>query len=186
MLAVINRHADDLELPSNVDNVKLLTAMAMVESDGGRNLQPNFERAFYKGGHYWNTHLTELRAKWKSRADPKMRTWSGRAMACSWGPWQILYVTAEELGYWGPPWALTDADVCLTWAIRLINKRLAPKLPARLEELQIVSKIADGYNSGSFRDRYVPHDYIDKVLKYYKTDASSGELISLGPLANFG
>lgn len=185
MKQIIAEQVDHLQLPPEVNRPRLLAALAMVESNGGRNLQPNFEPSFYKGGYYWNPHLNYLRAKWGARSDPRMRQWSKQAMACSWGPWQILYVTAEELGYKGPPWALTDPSTCLGWAIKLINKRLASKLAGPLTEMGVVERIADGYNSGSFRDKFVPHSYIKKILGYYEDEDVLEKLLDLKSFCAF-
>lgn len=186
MQNLIDRQADRLLVPQRVNARKLLAALAMVESAGGRNLQPNFEPAFWKEGKYWNAHLAGLAGDWSHHADPVMAPFIERCVACSWGPWQILYVTAEELGYWGPPWALVSPELSLTWGIRLINKRIIPKLTMNAPEQQLVSEIADGYNSGNPRDNLVPTNYINLVLTHYNNPNVGAELADLGKFGNFG
>ena len=181
----IERHADDLILPTTVDKRRLLAALAVVESGGGKNLQPNFEPAFWIGGKFWNPTLAEYCARWESRSDLEMRPWCGKAIACSWGPWQILYVTAAELGYQGPPWALTDPDVCLSWAVRLINRRIAPKILSYLSDIEVVSMVGDGYNSGSATDKFIPVDYCKKLLAAYSDKDVAGKLVFLGDQSDF-
>jgi hypothetical protein len=171
MKLLIARQAGELTIPGDkVDKCRLLGALAMVESGGGHNWQPNFEPAFYVGGRYWNDYLAELVNRWGQGADPEMKPWCEKAVACSWGPWQILYVTAEELGYDGPPWGLTAPAVCLEYAIRLLNRRVIPKVQAETEH-GFVAQIADGYNTGNPRDGNVPTRYITKVLRWYDNPA---------------
>lgn len=176
MLQVIARHEADLEIPTSVDRTAFLAALAMQESGGGRNWQPNFESAFWEGGAYWNKTLAGYRDRWREKADPEMREWCGKAIACSWGPWQVLYVTAAELGFQGPPWALVDPDLCLEWAITLINKRLAKRLPEGLSGPAIVGLLADGYNSGTFLDTHAPLKYIQAIRAFYSDPSTPQKL----------
>jgi len=179
MLKVIARHEADLQTPSVLDRTRFLAALATVESSGGRNWQPNFEAGFWEGGLYWNVALAAYRDRWRKAADPEMAEWCGKAIACSWGPWQLLYVTAAELGYEGPPWGLSDADVCLKWVVALINKRLVPRLQAPLTDLGAVGMLADGYNSGTFLDTHVPFAYVQKVRAAYLDPGTLSRLSSL-------
>lgn len=181
MDTVIERHVDDLAIPTKVKGRLLLGAIAMMESHGGRNWQPNFEPAFWRGGRYWGDAQKARADTWGQQGDPVMEAFTRRAVACSWGPWQILYTTADELGYQGPPWGLTDPDTCLHWAIQLINRRIAPGLDNSLEVSIIVRKLADGYNSGSHKDRNVPHRYIQDVWTLY----SNPDQINLAILQDF-
>jgi hypothetical protein len=169
-----------LELdPTRVDRERLLGALAVVESAGGRNWQPNFEPAFWRDGRYWNAHLAELQNRWGQGADPEMRPWCEKAVACSWGPWQVLYVVAEELGYDGPPWGLTAPAVCLEYAIRLINRRIAPKVLADTPH-GIVVQVAGRYNAGGNWQSPVAAAYIKKVLRWYdEPDLMTGKLAVL-------
>ena len=168
MRRLIARYGSSIDADSNkLDRERLLGAIAMVESAGGRNWQPNFEPAFYIGGAYWNDHLAELVNKWQLQADQVLKEACGRLVAASFGPWQVLYVTAEELGYSGPPWGLGHPSVCLTYAIKLINKRILPKCTAE-DEKGLVAQIADGYNSGHPTKGVPPADYITKVWRFYQ------------------
>ena len=99
------------------------------------------------GGKYYNQRLYAI---------------YGSDAAASWGPMQIMYVTATELGFNGNPSDLSDPEVCMYWATTLINKRILGRGARTIEQ------IADAYNSGSFKDNVIPEDYINSVINYYK------------------
>ena len=181
MKTLIARLAPTLDLgDDSIDNGRLLAAISIVESNGGRNRQPNFEPAFYVGGRYWNAHLAELVNQWEQASDVKMRPWCGRAVACSWSPWQILYITAEELGFNGAPWELSHPATGLHYAIRLINKRIVPRL-VHGDTMDTLAQIAGRYNAGS--NWRMAKRYVAKVTAHYTSDDSPlNRLIELGDI----
>lgn len=142
--------AGKLNLPPGIDGVSLLRALAMKESTYGANTRPRREKAYLPGGRYFNEDQAKRYAQ------------HGRAAACSYGSFQILYPTACELGFSGVPSQLGDDRVGIVWAVELLNRRILKR-----DKAQTVEQIADGYNSGTHRDGRVPGSYIQEVKKYY-------------------
>jgi len=161
--------------PCPVNRDRLLAALCMQESNGGRNRQPNWEPSFSKGGAYFSE---SLHARTVAHADPVLRDLLGLLAASSFGPFQVMYPVACELGFSGLPWELADPRINILFAIRYINVRCIPKLRAR-DEMGLVEQVADGYNSGNPVDRRVPRVYIDSVMSHYRRADLFGHLEDL-------
>lgn len=132
-----------------IDPVKLLIAVASVESSGGvRALASLHERAYCYGGKYHNDKVAGLSRIY------------GCCVHSSWGPWQILYVTASEHGYYGDPVELRKPSVSVPYVVAVMNHRMIE--PVKLEN------IFDAWNSGNARDNNVPHEYIQKAMAAYQ------------------
>lgn len=148
---LIQKHASKLNLQnSNVDPAVLLAALAFCESSFGKNTTPRVEPAYLPGGRYFQAkHVQQAYKKY------------GQAAAASYGPWQVLYITALELGFTGSPQELAEPETNLEYAIKYINQRILRR------GAKTVAQIADGYNSGNFNDSNVPHSYIRKLVRAY-------------------
>lgn len=149
----IQEQAGSLHAPPGLDPALLLLALCAVESSGGFNNQRRVEPAYRPGGRYCDQALYDQ---------------YGDDAAASWGPLQVMYVTAHELGYQGTPSELGEPSEGVRMAVKLINRRIVGRGAATLEQ------IADAYNSGSFRDRIVPQEYILKVRQAYDSLAGDG------------
>jgi hypothetical protein len=151
-LAAIHAHAHELHVAlivdSRLDPARVLAAIAHNESRYGANNVPRHEPAFDAGGRY---------------ADRAALEKYGREAACSWGPWQVMYVTAKELGYKGAPKELADPEVSLPFAIKLVNERLIERQGAKS-----LAEIAVGYNSGSIHGDAVK-GYAGNCLMAYES-----------------
>src|SRR5574342_570309 len=138
-----------------VDGERLLLAICGVESSFGLTCGLRVEPAYSPGGLYYN----------RSPVIQKGYLQYGHAACGSWGPLQLLYPTACELGFTGLPWDLYGGEA-LPWTIKLLNTRILPKVSG--DEKTAVGLIADGYNSGNPRDANIPQAYMDRVWFYYK------------------
>lgn len=149
--------------PSGLDAGALLDAIRYVETAGGN--WPRLEPAWMpEGAVVWaqgrrvvgtGRQLTEIAlARWHQ--------WGPQA-AASWGPWQLLYHTAADLGYDWPPFLLHDEDVSYRWVLKRLAQ-ITERGAATLEE------IADAWNSGTHRDGIVPETYIQKVRDAYQRE----------------
>jgi hypothetical protein len=147
----LKEYAPSLRAPEGIDPLRLLRALCLVETSGGINNLPKHEPAYDAGGRWFqkSARLQEDYARY------------GRAVACSWGPMQIMYNTARELGYEGPPWYLADPDAGVRVAVEYLNRRVFP-------QAQNLRDIADAYNSGSCRDSIVPGQYIEAICDAYE------------------
>lgn len=153
----IFEHAELLDLPGNLgrfDPYQILAAFAHNESYYGRYNKPRVERVYSPGGYYF-LRAEHVRLGWQRYGDDA---------AASWGSFQLLWVVAFELGFRGAPDELADDFVGLPWAIKLLNRRIVGRGARTLAEM------ADAYNSGSFKDQNVPHEYIRRFLAAYESD----------------
>jgi len=142
-----------IDIGSKIDPGRILWAIANVESTYGKqNDATHHEGAYHYGGHYYKRSriVREQSQKW------------GCLAHSSFGSFQILFITAYELGFRGDPIELRDPDISLRYVVKLINRRVLDKLS---DEKPI--DIFDAYNSGTPRDRIVPEQYIDKALIFY-------------------
>ena len=150
---LIIKKCENIELPKDIptlNRIALLQALAVKESTYGHNNNPRHEPAYYIGGKYFKVpHVRTLYEKF------------GKNASCSWGPFQIIFVTAYELGYRGTPKMLESPNLNIQWAIIYINKRIMKFHPTSVEQ------IFDAYNSGSFKDSFVPKEYINEAMEYY-------------------
>lgn len=136
------------EVP-HIENDLFLLALSGVETTFGTNNKPRFERAYSPEGKYGTSdqmkHLYPL---------------YGTDACCSYGPWQILFVTAYSLGYRGLPIDLEFASTSLVWTIKFLNKWIS-------EGADTLEKLADCWNSGTYRDLNIPYPYIDRLKLIY-------------------
>lgn len=135
-----------------VDGARLLWAISGCESDFGRQREfVRAEPAYLPGGKYFGTQALA----------PHWHRW-GVLASSSFGSFQILFVTAYELGFRGHPIDLQQDEIGAKWATRLITDRLIGRQGAAT-----LAKVLDGYNSGTHRDGHVPAGYVAKGIRYY-------------------
>jgi len=149
---LIARWAPKLNVPSDIDAPSLLWAVYFSEKYNKKNRVPRFEPAYAPGGYYYD-HSSEVRREYEM--------WEESA-CCSYSNFQILYIVARELGYQGPPLGLDRDSVAIEFVVKYINQRIFGR------GAKTVEQVADGYNSGSFKDGYQPVKYIQKFLKHYQ------------------
>lgn len=153
IVKLVKQHAPTLEpMPPTIDGEASLWGIYHCEKYDQYNTEPRFEAAYAPGGYYYE-HSIEVRARW---------TQWGRDSACSYSNFQILYNTACELGYIGPPKALDKDGLALPYVCLYIRRRIIDRGATKPEQ------IADAYNSGSFSDQHIPGAYIRKFMKYYE------------------
>jgi hypothetical protein len=123
----------------------LLRAIADVESSYGQNSNPRHEPAYCHGGKYYHVVLTKL---------------YGCAAHSSYGPWQVIYPTAYELGFFGAPEELANPETNCLYAVRYLNARAA--------KATTLEQLARCYNGGNIHAKAVPQSYIDKLTAAYR------------------
>jgi len=180
MKLLIAREAQFLALPATVSRERLLAALAMVESAGGRDRRFRFEGAYYVDGFYFkrSPEMQERYNRWQLGIQKSMLEVAGRLTACSFGPWQVLYTVAAELGFDGPPWELADPKVNLHFAIKLINQRHAHHVQEMGEE-QAVTLLARAYNAGSVKSKTIPEKYMSRAWANYSDPELFEKLVVL-------
>lgn len=161
ILNAIEAHAPGLNCPAGLDARAVLAAITYPETNWGRRYKAAlFEQAYYRGGKFYKDHVKTLVQEYESLA------------ACSWGPWQILFVAARETGYQGDPWGLVDPATSCAAVVTLLNKRCfntwaAAPDPALVEPAATIAQVGDMWNSGSWRDRFVPGEYVATITEGY-------------------
>lgn len=91
-------------------DVKLLWALNRQEASGKSHIHARYEPGFYKRYIRGKAKYAALEARY-----------GGRAVASSYGPWQIMYLTAYEMGYRGKPEDLGKAEVSLPYVLKYLN-----------------------------------------------------------------
>jgi hypothetical protein len=150
ILSAIDDVAPDLNAPSGVSRKAVLAAICGVETSWGHRMHAGlFEPAYYRGGRYFRApHVMQAVAQFESLA------------SCSFGPWQMLYIAAIEFGFTGTPCELIEPSTCAPLVVKYLNKRTShPTKP---------TDYADAWNSGTNRDDYIPHGYLDKFTVCYQ------------------
>jgi hypothetical protein len=164
---------------------RLLAALCMQESTGWKDRRPNFEPAFYLGGKFASAPLIN---HWQTGVEPELHEAMGKLAASSFGPWQLMFPVAVELGFQGHPCELADPYVNIEFAIRYINSRCLDKGlkpdddetgDGQITADDLVMQIADAFNSGTHLDRFKPLDYMQRVLVHYRTTTLFDDLAAL-------
>ncbi len=138
-----------------VSGGRLLLTLSGLESNFGTLRDfVRYEKGYAPGGKYYNDSET-LRAEFRHYG----------CLACSsYGAFQIMYLTALELGFKGHPIDLQKDKVCCLWATQLIVKRFIGRFHAKT-----LRDVLDAYNSGNHVDKYIPTLYINKGFVLYDT-----------------
>jgi hypothetical protein len=153
LLILAEAHSKDLVLGENISAFHFLCALMQVESSFGTNNVPRFEHGYSRMGLAFrrSTLLREGYAKW------------GDLCAMSFGPTQILWIVAHELGFQGHPCELWDAHISLHYTCLLLRKNKA----AGADTLR---KLAATYNAGlgaiKGKDHW-PSQYVSKFEAAY-------------------
>jgi hypothetical protein len=152
---VIAAHAYDLHVDKSIISPRaILKAIAHCETDyGARSYATLHEPAYCYGGLYYKASedLRHASTLWGCQAHS------------SYGPWQVLYIVAYELGFRDDPILLREAHTSIDFVIRVLNRRVADRLADERPE-----DFFDAWNSGNPRDKIIPADYIQKALSFYK------------------
>ena len=148
--------------PNAINPRALVRALAEVESSFGTNCAPRHERAYDLRGklHDANTPGGEALRGFR-------RVWGAWA-ACSYGPWQVMYAVARELGFNVTPVELAE-NIGLNGMVAsaLLRKRIFREVPTGSDRERCLEIIGDSYNTGNSRDANIPSDYIEKLKAAY-------------------
>ena len=128
---------------------KILWALNMVEASGKpkakSRFEPNFYNKYLKGKKNW----MEMEKKF------------GReAISSSYGPWQIMFPTAVEMGYKGRPEDLHDPKVSLPYVQKYLTK-------IQDKHGSDPKKVLSAYNAGIGGVGSNP-DYTEKAFRFYQ------------------
>jgi hypothetical protein len=159
--AAVTHWAPQLRCAPPLSAVGLLRAICENETEGGaRWCAPLHESGYCYGGPYYKGDGPGGRP-----GDDVLRNLT-RAWGCSahesWGPWQVLFITAYEHGYRGDPVGLRDPMRSAEYVVKILNRRLFDRLGgATLEDA------LDAWNTGQARDGKVNPEYVADGLAAY-------------------
>lgn len=136
------------------DDRKILWALNQQEASGRSSVEPRHEPAFYE---------RYLRGNGLFRA-AEMK-YGAKAISSSYGPWQIMYTTAVDMGYRGNPQDLSDPSVSLPYVLRYIDK-----LRERFDG--DIQKVISAYNAGPGGVGTNPK-YTNRVMSFYQKAPST-------------
>lgn len=152
----IEHWAPTLRAPDTVSRTAVMRAICDMETGGGARWSATLhEKAYCYGGRYYDdpiggAELRRLSIPW------------GCLAHSSFGPWQILFITARENGFLDDPVRLRDPMISAEYLAKILNRRLFDKIPDATSE-----DAFDAWNSGRARDGIVPADYIKKAQGKY-------------------
>lgn len=140
----------------NVNAVAVLRAIAEMETNGGARWGATLhESAYCYGGSYYKAQtpggqgLRDLSVPWGCLAHQ------------SFGPWQVLFVTAWENGFRGDPVALRDPAVSAPVVVAILNRRVGDTSSAPQPE-----DFFRAWNGGNLASA-AAQPYADKALQHY-------------------
>ena len=148
---IIKEWAPKLRVPDTLNGEAILWAIYNCEKYTPTNPKPRFEPSYAPGG-VWYELAQAVRDEWAQY---------GEAAACSYSNFQIMYPTAVELGYIGPPQTLDRDALAIAFVVRYLNIRVFAQGAKTPEE------VADAYNSGTFKDSVKPESYMKSFRFYY-------------------
>ena len=111
---IVKSLCSNLIIPQGEDKFAFLWAMCGMETSYGIKNRMRYEGAYAPGGRYYFN---------SEKQRELYKTW-GVPACCSHGVTQIMYITAIEFGYNGPPYDLIDARVSLPITIKILNEAL--------------------------------------------------------------
>lgn len=152
---LIDEHAPGLIDNGIIDRRILLHAIADVESSHGEHWTASRHEPSYCYGSilYKGPNGMDLREQ--------SQQWGCLAHS-SFGSFQIMFITAFEMGFRGDPIALRNDAVGLPYVVNLINRRILGKHP-RIT----VDPFARMYNSGRPEVSKSTDDYAEKFVAAY-------------------
>jgi len=159
--AIMQQAPGITNISSTINKPALLCAIADNESSFGDDCNPRLEASYIRGSvrKYLGIDPTGRHGKWYE-AEP-WEAW-GILSAMSHGPTQIMGTVLWGLGYKDNPAYLGEdvgVQVAVQYTVAYIN--------ARANGAQTVEQVADAYNSGSYKDRFVPQAYVNAFKQNY-------------------
>lgn len=143
-----------------VDPQIFLAAFSLNESSGGYNNKAAFEKAYAPGGKYCKGKQLDLCNQY------------GRAASCSYSSFQLMFICFYEMGFAPTPLQAANDEYALPAVIKFFNKRIFKNGTAN--DVNFLCLAGDAYNSGNWKDRNVPQEYIKRLLKHYHMAIASG------------
>ncbi len=152
VLAACQKYGPLLLVPSDLDGIRVMAAIAQVESTMGMNCGPRFEEAYFDGGKFCGPEQKHLNDEF------------GYDAASSFGPWQLMFINCP--GY-TPDELKKDLNCCARAFVAHFNNYVIRGKGAKtLEEIGMV------WNGGHIFTGMIPmgvEHYCMDLEQAYKT-----------------
>lgn len=145
---LIRARSNGLKNLGKINGEALLCAVLYCESKMGKKAEPRQEPAYMPSGSMFTKEF--VRSAYEDY---------GEDAASSYGPWQVPYLVARQLGFKDEPSKLADPETNIEFVIEFLNQRCN-------HGPITISQIADCY-SKNYIDRKVPHTYIRRFIQAY-------------------
>ena len=160
--AAIAHEAPLLHTGPGANAVALLRALCQQESSGGARWPATLhEQGYCYGGPYYTGDGPGGRPG-DDVLREQTRLWGCLAHQ-SWGPWQLLYITAYEQGFRGDPVLLRDPAISCPFVVKLLNRRVGDVMASPGPE-----HFLRAYNGGG------RPAYVTEAMRHYS--AAMGDL----------
>ena len=162
LVQIIKSHAEKLTFPQvyvvddtlePVDKQIFLAAFSLNESSGGYNNKPKYEAAYAPGGRYCKGRQADLYDQY------------GDGAAKSYSSFQLMFICFYEMGFNPTPDNAGDDSYAIDAVIKFFNKRIFKD--GTTNDINFLGMAGDAYNSGNWKDKNVPQDYLKKLIKNY-------------------
>jgi hypothetical protein len=121
-------------------------------SFGHRRLFVRPESAYMPPSGLYYRRSATVRALWQQY---------GVLASSSLGTFQLMFVTAYELGFREHPIRLQDDEVAALWAAKVVDRSL-------VRGATTLTEVLDSYNTGWHRDSNIPAAYIERGCAWYE------------------
>ena len=161
----VTENKDEIILPPSIDSRRLIYAFAKVESGLGQAATRSRFEPSYSGNHYQRIPRGKSMYERSPMVKDAFAQW-GDSAAMSYGMFQVMYTTA----LWLKVVKITDPPENLRHDLLnfLAFKELVESLVMSCKDHNItLEELADGYNSGSFKDNNIPITYVNKIVAAY-------------------
>jgi len=152
------KYGGQLRVPDGIDGPKLMLAISGNESSFGANCGPRHEPGYDTGGSTWE----------RSDLQKQLVLKYGSDAACSYGPWQMMYINFS--GADTPTQLKTDLDACAVEFVRFFNSFVI-----RIRKAETLRDIGMTWNGGHIfpSTEDVPEGiirYCEKLESNYKAN----------------
>lgn len=152
--SLAKQHGPDLQAAFVEEKAAFLFALSGKETTHGIENIPRYEPAFGPGGLYYQ----------KSKLLKELYRKFGALASCSWGPWQILAITAiENQHFSGHPAELHNGFISLPYAVGYLNYLIK-------NGANTLERLFASYNAGLGclkNGKLWPTKYVQDALLFY-------------------
>jgi len=148
VIATCEKHGKELHVPKGIDGQKLMYAFALVESSGGIDCGPRYESSYDIGGWMYRHSVLQQ----------QLITKYGRSAACSYGPWQMMFVNFKNIT---PTELSSNLELLATNFVQHFNLYVI-----NIKKANTIEQMGEVWNLGHIGKDPI---YVQKLLHSYNT-----------------